>query len=82
MTEEALRGRVRLSPLAMTQLLWEPGTWRRMRKGVTRALESSTVSSAPTRSPAGVTKATRDADVFDYTLHGGRKTIMSRLTSG
>ena len=40
------------SPLAMTQLTWEPGTWRRMRKGVTLALESNTVSSAPTRRPA------------------------------
>lgn len=44
------------SPLAMTQLIWEPGTCSRMRNGVTLALESSTVSSAPTRRPADIAR--------------------------
>lgn len=42
------------TPLAMTQLIWEPGTCSRMRNGVTLALESSTVSSAPTSSPVEI----------------------------
>lgn len=46
-------------PLAITQLVCDPGTCRRMRKGVTLALESNTVSSAPTRRPAGKTKHNR-----------------------
>jgi hypothetical protein len=36
----------------MTQLTWEEGIWWRILKGVTLALESSIVSSAPTRRPA------------------------------
>lgn len=47
------------SPLAITQLIWLPGTWRRMRKGVTLALESNTVSRAPTRRPADITSKQR-----------------------
>lgn len=47
------------SPLAITQLVWLPGTWRRMRKGVTLALESNTVSSAPTSRPADMTSKQR-----------------------
>lgn len=52
------------SPLAITQLIWELGTWSRMRKGVTLALESSTVSRAPTRRPAKQHDTRSDGNVF------------------
>lgn len=61
------------SPLAMTQLIWEPGTWRRMRNGMTLAFESSTVSRAPTRRPAGT------GGVQNFREHGRVKRLNSKL---